>query len=121
MSAIRITLKGVPPSLNRFAGRENTNEYRSAKKQWTDAVIWMVKASKDKPEHPYRQAHVELMYYFPDNRRRDPDNYSGKLIMDGLTRAGVIADDSFQCIALSIGGDYDKQNPRTVITVREVV
>ena len=118
---IRITLKGVPPSLNRFAGRENMNEYRNAKKQWTDAVIWTVKARKDRPSTPYRQAHVELMYYFPDNRRRDPDNYSGKLLMDGLTKAGVIADDSFACVALSIGGDCDRANPRTVITVRELV
>ena len=118
---ILITLRGVPPSLNRFAGRENTNEYRSAKKQWTDAVIWTVRGCRDKPEKPYRMAAVEILYYFPDNRRRDPDNYSGKLLLDGLTKAGVIVDDSFQHITLAVGGDVDRREPRTVIVVREVV
>ena len=31
---MRIILRGVPPSLNAFAGRENTWEYRKAKKEW---------------------------------------------------------------------------------------
>ena len=116
---MRIVVKGVPPSLNRFAGRENSNEYRHEKKVWTDAVCWYAKASKDRPSKPYRQAHVEIMYYFPTRTRHDPDNYAGKFILDGLTRAGVIADDSFQCITLSLGGGHDKDNPRTVITVME--
>ena len=40
---MRIILRGVPPSLNAFAGRENTWEYRKAKKEWTEAVQWMCK------------------------------------------------------------------------------
>ena len=119
MNAVRITIPGVPPSLNQFAGRENTNEYRKAKADWTDRVVWMVK--RVRPEKPFDRARVEILYYFPDNRRRDPDNYCGKLMLDGLTRAGVIVDDSFQCITLSLGGGHDKDNPRTVITVMEVV
>ena len=117
VNAVRITLPGVPPSLNKFAGRENTNEYRNAKADWTDRVIWMVK--KVKPKKPFDKASVEILYYFPDNRRRDPDNYSGKLLLDGLTKAGVIADDSFQHITLHVGGAVDKKEPRTVITVTE--
>lgn len=118
---IRITLRGVPPSLNRFAGRENSNEYRHEKKQWTDAVIWTVRGCKERPERPYDKAHVEIMYYFPNRNRHDPDNYAGKFLLDGLTRAGVIRDDSFDCITLAVGGGYDRAEPRTVIVVREVV
>ena len=119
MRAIRITLPGVPPSLNRFAGRENTNEYRKAKQEWTDMVIWKVKAAKDRPRAPYSKARVEILYYFPDNRRRDPDNYCGKLLLDGLTKAGVISDDKFGCITLHLDGAVDRNQPRTVITVAE--
>ena len=43
---MKIVLKGVPPSLNRFAGRLNNWEYRNAKKQWTDAVQWACRAEK---------------------------------------------------------------------------
>ena len=114
---VRITIPGVPPSLNRFAGRENTNEYRSAKKEWTDKVIWLAKGQR--PKQPYDKANVEIMYYFPNRNRHDPDNYAGKFLLDGLTKAGIIADDSFAHITLAVGGGYDKDNARTVITVRE--
>lgn len=114
---IRIVLKGVPPSLNRFAGRQNSNEYRHEKKTWTDAVAWSVKGQR--PSKPYDKASVEILYYFPDGRRRDPDNYSGKLLLDGLTQAGIIADDSFAHITLHVAGAVDKREPRTVITVKE--
>ena len=117
MNAVRITIPGVPPSLNQFAGRENTNEYRKAKVDWTDRVVWMVK--RVRPEKPFDRARVEILYYFPDNRRRDPDNYCGKLMLDGLTKAGVIVDDSFQHITLAVGGAVDRRQPRTVITVTE--
>ena len=118
MNAIRITLKGVPPSLNRFAGRMNTNEYRHEKKIWTDAVGWSVKAIKDRPP-TFQKANVYILYYFPTAGRHDPDNYAGKFLLDGLTQAGVIADDRFGCIKLHLDGAVDRDNPRTVITVTE--
>ena len=52
---------------------------------------------------------------FPDKRRRDEDNYSGKLFMDGLTQAGGIADDNFWGISKSIHAPLDKANPGTKI------
>lgn len=118
--AIRIRLRGVPPSLNRFAGRENSWEYRSAKRTWTDAVVWMVNAGRLKPAKPYRRAEVEILYYFPTAARHDPDNYAGKFLLDGLTKAGVIEDDSFTHITLAVAGAVDRKEPRTIITVREV-
>lgn len=118
MNAIRITLKGVPPSLNRFAGRLNTNEYRSEKKTWTDAVQWHVKAIKNRPE-TFQKARVEILYYFPTAGRHDPDNYAGKFLLDGLRVSGVIVDDDFSHITLHVAGAVDRQNPRTVITVTQ--
>jgi len=120
MKAIRITLPGVPPSINRFAGRKNVNDYRRAKDYWTGVVGWAVKTVKDRPRTPYKKAKVEILYYFPDRRRHDPDNYSGKFLMDGLTAAGVIVDDDFGHVTLAVAGDVDRNYPRTVITVTEV-
>lgn len=117
---IRITLKGCPPSLNQFAGRENVWQYRKAKMDWTNAVIWQCKACKDRPERPYGFADVFLKYYFPKRVRHDADNYAGKFVLDGLTKAGVIVDDDMDHIRLHIAGDVDRKNPRTVITVVEV-
>ena len=117
---MRIELRGCPPSLNQFAGRTNSWDYRNAKATWTHAVWMMCRASEDRPSAPYELADVEIMYYFPTRARHDADNYCGKFLLDGLTKAGVIADDSMDHIRLHIAGGYDKKRPRTVITVREV-
>lgn len=119
MREMTIVLKGVPPSLNRTAGRGNVWEYRATKQQWTSTVYYTCKACKERPAEPFMKALVEITYYFPDLIRRDPDNYSGKFLMDGLKKAGVIKDDSFRHVRLLLDGDYDKENPRTEIKITE--
>lgn len=116
---MKITLSGIPPSLNRFAGRENTWQYREEKKHWTDAVMWMAKSAKGRPKQPFEKAVVMITYYFSDRRRHDADNYAGKFLLDGLTKAGIIVDDDLQHISTIIRGDYDRENPRTEISVEE--
>src|SRR5690606_40521196 len=44
---------------------------------------------------PFEKAICTLTYHFPDRRRRDPDNFSGKFIMDPLVAEGFLVDDSF--------------------------
>ena len=117
---MRIILKGCPPSLNRFAGRQNSWEYRNEKAYWTQLVWAASRASRDRPAKPMEYADVETMYYFPTRSRHDADNYAGKFLLDGLTKAGVIVDDDLAHIRTHIAGDCDRREPRTVITVREV-
>lgn len=117
---MRIKLEGVPPSLNRFAGRSNTWEYRAAKKQWTDAVQLACRLAGTKPTKPLDRARVEIVYYFPTRSRHDADNYAGKFLLDGLTKAGVIVDDDLKHITTTVRGEYDKDFPRTEIEILEV-
>lgn len=112
-----IIVPEVPPSLNRYAGRKNEWEYRSEKARWKQMVAWLSK--KDRPDKPYKTATVFLTYYFPNGIRRDPDNYAGKMILDGLTAGGVIVDDSFNCIRLVLDGQIDRENPRTEVEIVE--
>lgn len=116
---MKIVLKGVPPSLNKFAGRANTWEYRAEKQRWTEAVMWVVLA-KEKPKKPFDRARVKITYFFPTNARHDADNYAGKFLLDGLTKAGVIVDDDLKHITTTIIGKVDKNNPRTEIEVEEM-
>ena len=112
---MKIILKGVPPSLNRFAGRNNTWQYRHEKKMWSDAVYL---ACMDKrPYETFEKAMVRIDYFFPDKRRHDADNYAGKFLHDGLTRAGVIQDDDFAHLCTAAHGHVDRENPRTEITI----
>lgn len=89
----------IPPSNNEFIGRNNRWEYQDIKKQWAQLIAVYC---RPKPPEPLPRAAVTLEYHFRDKRRRDPDNYSGKMILDGLTAAGIIADDSFKCIDLRL-------------------
>lgn len=41
------------------------------------------------------------------------------MILDGLTAAGIIVDDSFGHITLELRGEYDRENPRTEIEIEE--
>lgn len=115
---MKITIKGIPPSLNKFAGRENTWEYRNAKATWTH-LVWAM-CQKEKPKEPYKKALIEITYFFPTNARHDADNYAGKFLLDGLTKAGVIVDDDLKHIQTFIRGEVDKKSPRTEITITEV-
>ena len=101
---MRLKIPGVPPSINAFVGRKNVWEYRDAKKKWTEAVQWAVKAARWKDE-PLQHARVVVTYHFARGGRHDPDNYAGKFLLDGLTRAGVIVDDDMEHIVLEIRGD----------------
>ncbi len=107
----------VPPSNNQFIGRTNFREYQAQKKTWA----MLVKSyCKPVPEKPVKHSVVTLAYCFGDNRRRDPDNYSGKMILDGLVKAGIIEDDSFGKIDLVLRR-VDGADKRTEITVEEIV
>ena len=69
----------VPPSNNQFIGRTNFREYQAQKKTWAMLVKVYCKPA---PKKPIAHSVVTLAYCFGDNRRRDPDNYSGKMILD---------------------------------------
>lgn len=75
------------------------------------------------PEIPPSDNHFKgrnnVWQYRKEKRRRDPDNYSGKFLLDGLVRAGVLQDDSFSHIDLRLMGSLDRDNPRTEVLVEE--
>lgn len=112
----KYSIPAIPPSNNRFAGRQNHWEYREQKKQWQDMIS---ACCAPVPPEPIESAVVTLTYYFPTRVRRDPDNYSGKFILDGLVRKCILLDDSFKNVELVLRGDYDKSRPRTEIEVTE--
>lgn len=110
------TIPDIPPSLNKFAGRENVWAYRADKKQWQALCAVYC---RPKPSEPIKKCVVRITHFFRTRQRHDPDNYSGKFILDGLREAGIIEDDSFSNVELQLCGAYDKENPRTEIMIME--
>lgn len=115
---MKLIINEIPPSNNKFMGNSrNFNEYRHEKERWH----WLIKAAiTGKPPDAIQKAVVKIKYFFPDKRRRDPDNYSGKMILDPLVREGIIADDSFNNIRLVLSAEVDRDNPRTEIEIEKV-
>ena len=115
---MKIVINDIPPSNNQYMGNShNFNEYSQEKKRWH----WLIKSAlKEKPKKPIEKAIVKITYYFKTNHRRDPDNYSGKMLLDPLVREGVLVDDSFKVVTLVLSADYDKEKPRTEIEIRSV-
>lgn len=115
---IKIIIDEIPPSNNQYLGNSKSfNYYRREKERWH----WLIKSALQKvkkPEKPLEKAIVKITYYFKDSHRRDPDNYSGKMILDPLVREGVLKDDSFDNIELHIlKGGVDKIHPRTEVEI----
>ena len=112
-------IEGIPPSSNRYSGRKNCWEYRKDKKEWMRAV-WYACRTAARPQRPVERSVVRIKYYFKDKRRRDPDNYSGKFLQDGLVAAGIIADDSFSHIRLELSAEFGCGADATEIEVEDV-
>lgn len=111
---MKIVIPEIPPSNNKFIGKNKAWEYRKIKQAW----YWIVlSALPSRLKKPMEKAVVHITYYFPDRRRRDPDNYAGKMLLDPLVQLGIIKDDSFGHIRLVLDGACDPEYPRTEIEV----
>lgn len=87
---------------------------------WKAFIVWLM---KDKGFAGYKidQCDIKFVMYFPTKARHDPDNYSPKFIMDGLTESGFIIDDDGKHIkSLTLVCEYDKDYPRTEITTSNI-
>lgn len=107
----------IPPSNNRFLGKNRRFEYNKEKKDWAFKVNQSIHKL---PKEPLTRAKVHIHYVFPDNRKRDPDNYSGKFILDPLVKAGVLIDDSFKVVRLELSCVVEKGKKQTYVFVTEV-
>lgn len=116
---MKIVINEIPPSNNEYMGKTyNYAVYQREKTRWH----WLIKGAinrAEKPKKPLEKAIVHITYFFKNKIRRDPDNYSGKMLLDPLVREGILIDDSFDVVKLVLDGGYDKDNPRTEIDIRE--
>ena len=112
-----IEINDIPPSLNRFIGRNNVHAYRKAKREWDDLVYLF--AIQKRPREPYKRAEVHIKFIFPDRRKHDVGNME-KFITDGLIKAGIIEDDNYMCIGeLHLSGGYEAGVRKTIVGVAE--
>lgn len=93
--------------------------YQKKKKHWANVVLKSL--PKALPKEPLENVHLKIHYIFPDRRKRDLDNYSGKFLIDPLVKKGILKDDNYTCISnLNISAEYKKKIRKTIIEVTEI-
>lgn len=113
---MKIILNFIPPTINKYIGKTNWQEYQRDKKKIHQAV----KMSTIGINPKYKSCKIRMTYYFEDKKRRDTLNYD-KMIMDGLVEANIIEDDNYDVVKeITIIGSCDKDNPRVEIEIEEV-
>lgn len=115
-----IIIDDVPPSNNEFLGNQKSYRvYNSKKKSWKSLVYNSLPITL--PKKPLEKAAVHIHYIFPDRRRRDLDNFSGKFLLDPLVEKGILKDDCYQILAdLHLSAEYKPKIKKTIIKVYEL-
>lgn len=114
--SIWICIPTLPPSLNEWSRKHWRVRHRAVEEMTNNLRLLALAVNMPKIE----RAEVRLVYYFRDRRRRDPDNYAGKFILDGLRKAGIISDDNAGVLRLPQPEFMvDRQAPRTEVWITE--
>ena len=113
---MKIILKTIPPTINKYIGRTNIWQYHNDKKK----IHQEIKLQTIGINPRYTKCKMTITYYFKDKRRHDPGNYD-KMLLDGLVEANIIEDDNYEVITeYTTIGKVDRGNPRVEIEIEEV-
>ena len=104
------------PSINTWFIMQRP-QMNALKQKWKDFCIWFIRKQK-LDTCALEQFAMTFTTYMPTRRRIDPDNTVPKFILDGFSESGFIVDDDGSHLrSLTLMTDYDKENPRTEITI----
>lgn len=115
---LRLTLP-IPPSVNKlyYNTRGGKTLTANAKRFSRDAkALLNLYIEEQKWIMPSKQTwlYMDMVFYFPDRRRRDAHNCL-KLLLDVLT--GYVYEDDYTALPRIQSVEYDKHNPRVEIKV----
>ena len=114
--SIWICVPELPPSLNEWSRKFWTARHEMVLEMTNN--LRLLALAKKIPR--VEKAQVQLVYYFRDNRRRDPDNYAPKFLLDGLRKSGIIAEDNSRVLRLPQPEfRLDRARPRTEVWITE--
>lgn len=114
---LKIIIDDFPPSNNVFVGNQRSYRYYGKeKKKWEKMVLSSL--PRKLPKKPLEKVKVNIHYIFPDKRRRDLDNFSGKFLLDPLVHKKIIKDDCYQILTnLNLSAEHIPKIRKTIIEV----
>ncbi len=84
----------LPISYNTYAGRVKSQTSKRGRIWRDETVETIYRQCGGKPEPLVGRCAIYWELWMPDDRRkRDPDNHTGKHVLDAIVRAGIIPDD----------------------------
>lgn len=119
-------IPGPLPSLNDLLAAHGAggggagNHYARLKRKWTDDIALLARAGRLRPV----ACGMFRFSWRERNRQRDPDNVAAggrKLILDGLVRAGVLANDGWDEVAGFVDAWEVSPKPGVLVAVETVV
>ena len=121
MSTQTVTIPGEFPTLNNVlaATKRHWSLYSTTKRKQTTKAAFIAKQELKPVTGP-----VDIEFaWTTTNKRKDPDNVShgAKYVIDGLVKAGILADDSRRVVR-SLTHTFPPPNrihPRVVVTLRD--
>ena len=124
MPSLGIEILGLPPEACSPNARVHWVVRHKATTDARLAAGWEAMVAKPDDWETPEKATVQFTFVVPDRRRRDSDNFVGraKSFLDGLVDAGVIKDDSAECLTLLPPKfEVSKElSPRTRIRVEDL-
>ena len=130
MSSLTITIPELPSAALKSGFRGGWWLIRKAKVHDTEMayvyslIAYREKTGKGMVHIPLKKVSAEVLFVFKDQRRRDLDNWIGRLkgYWDGIVKAGIIEDDNIDIVtSINVKFEVDKSRaPLTIITLSEV-
>ena len=115
-------IEAIHPSLNEWS-RQNPFKVAEIKKQYaliTGFAVGQAKIRGTWDGRTFERARLTVRYHFPNNNRRDADNYASKFFNDSLVALGVLRDDDFDHLELHIERGENAKPGWTELIVEEV-
>jgi Holliday junction resolvase RusA-like endonuclease len=113
---IWISIPELPPTLNEWSRQHWSVRSSEVARLSSDLTMLRLKYKIPITARP----RVQVVYYFSMKRRRDPDGYTPKFLLDGLRYAGIISDDNADVLQLPQPEfRIDHEKPRTEIYITE--
>jgi len=116
---LTVDVRKPPMTLNEQR-RAHWQQVRRAKAE-AEQHIWVVAKAARLPR--MKRAHVEVVWFAPDKRRRDADALSPflKATLDTLVRCEILEDDSYQYVPrVTLGIEHDRSRPRIEIIITDL-
>ena len=114
MTRYYLTINKAPISVNHAYGSRGKIRFLSKAGKEYKTFVTQVAKDSNIPKIEHDEVHVEIVYYFPDKRRRDVTNYE-KLLLDSFT--DIFYKDDCQIRSITMTKYIDNVKPRTEIII----